>query len=314
MFFSWGHLPLQSYWSRSCGHGLHCSHELMWEQHYALDQLCAGRFVRRIRELWGGLIDSRTLLQCTEQYVRFDILFDPFWRISSLGYDEYGTALNRTLTLTLTAQAAAALFVQRKTRLITFVTFIFSRVNYSFIFLVPGTCVLVRISEIISSLTAAALHYVRYFRRAILETLRVRTDWQYFRVRCCSLMLPVLLAVCHRSILPTLRVSILAVFRILYVCTAWTPCKSGLDAADRCTVGTPSNLGGYCGRNIIHRYALRTLLLLPLWMGSTLTGSTLILRALAALKYNRYSLNAPTQYTPSMKYHETSIWDDFGGQ
>ena len=69
-------------------------------------------------------------------------------------------------------------------------------------------------------LTAAALHYVRYFRRAILETLRVRTDWQYFMVRCCSLMLPVLLAVCHRSILPTLRVSILAVFRILYVCTA----------------------------------------------------------------------------------------------
>ena len=31
----WGHLPLQSYWSLSCNHGLHCtrSDELMWEQY-----------------------------------------------------------------------------------------------------------------------------------------------------------------------------------------------------------------------------------------------------------------------------------------
>ena len=25
-------LPLQSYWSLSCDHGLHCGHELLWEQ------------------------------------------------------------------------------------------------------------------------------------------------------------------------------------------------------------------------------------------------------------------------------------------
>ena len=29
---SWGNLPLQSYWSLYCDHGLHCSHKLMWEQ------------------------------------------------------------------------------------------------------------------------------------------------------------------------------------------------------------------------------------------------------------------------------------------
>ena len=34
LFSSWGdgNFPLQSYWSLSCDHGLHCSHELMWEQ------------------------------------------------------------------------------------------------------------------------------------------------------------------------------------------------------------------------------------------------------------------------------------------
>ena len=32
LFSSWGNLPLQSYWSLSCDHGLHCSDELMWEQ------------------------------------------------------------------------------------------------------------------------------------------------------------------------------------------------------------------------------------------------------------------------------------------
>ena len=32
---SWGNLPLQSYWSLSCDHGLHCSDELMWEQQRA---------------------------------------------------------------------------------------------------------------------------------------------------------------------------------------------------------------------------------------------------------------------------------------
>ena len=31
-FPSWGNFPLQSYWSLSCDHGLHCSHELMREQ------------------------------------------------------------------------------------------------------------------------------------------------------------------------------------------------------------------------------------------------------------------------------------------
>ena len=29
----WGNLALQSYWSPSCDHGLHCSDELMWEQY-----------------------------------------------------------------------------------------------------------------------------------------------------------------------------------------------------------------------------------------------------------------------------------------
>ena len=34
LFSSWGNFPLQSYlyWSLFCDHGLHCSHELMWEQ------------------------------------------------------------------------------------------------------------------------------------------------------------------------------------------------------------------------------------------------------------------------------------------
>ena len=31
-FSSWGFLPLKSYWSLSCDHGLHCSDELMWQQ------------------------------------------------------------------------------------------------------------------------------------------------------------------------------------------------------------------------------------------------------------------------------------------
>ena len=30
-FSPWGNLPLQSYWSLSCDHGLHCSDESMWE-------------------------------------------------------------------------------------------------------------------------------------------------------------------------------------------------------------------------------------------------------------------------------------------
>ena len=32
LFSSWGNLPLQSYWSTSCDHELHCSHDLMWQQ------------------------------------------------------------------------------------------------------------------------------------------------------------------------------------------------------------------------------------------------------------------------------------------
>ena len=32
LFSSWGYFPLQSYWSLSFDHGLHCSDELMWEQ------------------------------------------------------------------------------------------------------------------------------------------------------------------------------------------------------------------------------------------------------------------------------------------
>ena len=32
LFSSWGNFPLQSYWSLSCNHGLHCSDYLMWEQ------------------------------------------------------------------------------------------------------------------------------------------------------------------------------------------------------------------------------------------------------------------------------------------
>ena len=32
LFSSWGDFPLQSYWSLSCDHGLHCSDELMLEQ------------------------------------------------------------------------------------------------------------------------------------------------------------------------------------------------------------------------------------------------------------------------------------------
>ena len=39
LFSSWGNLPLQSYWSLSCDHGLHCSHELMWEQQQQLPAL-----------------------------------------------------------------------------------------------------------------------------------------------------------------------------------------------------------------------------------------------------------------------------------
>ena len=32
LFSSWGNLPIESYWSLSCDHGLHCSHDSMWEQ------------------------------------------------------------------------------------------------------------------------------------------------------------------------------------------------------------------------------------------------------------------------------------------
>ena len=32
LFSSWGNFSLQICWSLSCDHGLHCSHELMWEQ------------------------------------------------------------------------------------------------------------------------------------------------------------------------------------------------------------------------------------------------------------------------------------------
>ena len=33
LFSTWDNLPLQSYWRLCCDHGLHCSHEFMWEQH-----------------------------------------------------------------------------------------------------------------------------------------------------------------------------------------------------------------------------------------------------------------------------------------
>ena len=32
LFSSWGNRPLNSYWSLSCDHVLHCSDELMWEK------------------------------------------------------------------------------------------------------------------------------------------------------------------------------------------------------------------------------------------------------------------------------------------
>jgi len=32
IFPSWGNLPLQSYWTLSCDHGLYCGDEFIWEQ------------------------------------------------------------------------------------------------------------------------------------------------------------------------------------------------------------------------------------------------------------------------------------------
>ena len=46
LFSPWGNFPLQSYWSLSCDHGLHCSHELLWEQqHYVTLPEATLRFV-----------------------------------------------------------------------------------------------------------------------------------------------------------------------------------------------------------------------------------------------------------------------------
>ena len=39
-----GDFPLQSCWSLSCGHGLHCSHELMWEHGRCTQQVLGWLF------------------------------------------------------------------------------------------------------------------------------------------------------------------------------------------------------------------------------------------------------------------------------
>ena len=43
----WGNLPLQSYWSLSCDHALHCSDELMWGQQ------------QHIRSIWHAVAQAR---------------------------------------------------------------------------------------------------------------------------------------------------------------------------------------------------------------------------------------------------------------
>ena len=112
--------------------------------------------------------------------------------------------------------------LQHKTRLITLVISTFRRTITGLFFY------WVRVSEIILSLIAAARRSKIYFGRQYWSQCE---NWLIVFQRLMLLMLTTSRAVCHCSILPILWVSIVAVFRILYVCTAWTPSISGLDIA-----------------------------------------------------------------------------------
>ena len=52
-FSSWGNLPLQSYWrSLSCDHGLHCTHDLMWEQRQQQQRILGVLLMSSGRKNW----------------------------------------------------------------------------------------------------------------------------------------------------------------------------------------------------------------------------------------------------------------------
>ena len=73
LFSSWGNLPLQSYWSLSCDHGLHCSDELTWGQQQT-DVVCMWSLVfcglRIIRKIWNVffLIRSTRSYTCLHEF------------------------------------------------------------------------------------------------------------------------------------------------------------------------------------------------------------------------------------------------------
>ena len=86
--------------------------------------------------------------------------------------------------------------------------------------------------------------HLRYFRRAILHRDTASTqywlsgsDTALFTASTDSMSL-------FDTALTASITILLAVFRILYVYTAWTPSISGSDTA--VTAGTRGNLGGYC--------------------------------------------------------------------
>ena len=162
--------------------------------------------------------------------------FDPL-RISSLGY-EYGT----------TAQAAAGFCTTQKLGLLPYMTFIFafSRVNYRCFFKL-----LYLYSSSGSTVNHTRYHrcrctdaqYVRRFRRAMLETLRVLTGsvsgydtahsyceyWQY----------------CHFSILTIYCEYTRSIFGFCTFMLPELPSVSGFDTTAG-TAGARSNWGGYC--------------------------------------------------------------------
>ena len=176
--------------------------------------------------------------------------------------------------------------MQHKTRLITFITrstFVFSVINYSFLFLL---C-----TSIENRIIAAAALSSAYMFWAGNTGDTASTDWQHFRVRYCSFILRVLLAVCHCSILPQLWLYL----RYFRLCTFILPelkSISGFDTAG--AADTRSSLGGYFQYwqypGVMYcRYIIAI-------MGSSLLFGrfwySLIVRVLAALKYTSILRNS----------------------
>ena len=137
-------------------------------------------------------------------------------------------------------------------------------------------------SSLLPPTVAMSRTVLRYFRRPKLETL--------LRLLISVFQGPILLihTASTAGSMPLLNTahtsSILAIFRILYVCTAWNPSiiRGSTLQVGVLLVLAISNLGGYlCAADAV-----------AIIMGSTcFIVSTLILRILAALKY---TLNTPS--------------------